>query len=477
MDFIIQTATILFWFIVILIPLIAIHEFGHLLMARMVGVKVLEYGIGIPPRWRYKRWKGIIWSLNFVLLGGFARIYGDHDAIDEAQDTAKTDPKKAKKEYVQNRINELVVNQELRFFLEENHLEYDQKWEELEKSKFIRGVELIHLSTAEQDKIKDFETLTTQLSTLVEWEYESKLNSKEAFFAKKWWQQTLIILGGVIFNLISAVIFLWLMFGITGSMTQYALIGENSSIDKYTNVVYKSENVKVSNVQKDSPADKLGLKSGDDIITFAGVDINSVKNIDEFRNIVKQNENKEVEVKYKDAKSNEFKTGKVLIEKKDGKVLFGIGGLGKEVRYQAKDFVSGFQVSVSQTYDYFILNFKALGSIGSALLPQTKDRSALENVSGPIAVGSFSSKIFKDYGPSGILFLLALISIGLAVFNILPIPALDGGRLVILTINKILGKRNKKIEALAISMTFIVLLIIGVLVAFKDIQGVVTGKY
>jgi len=61
-DVIMKILEISFWFIVLLIPLVAIHEFGHLLFARLFKVKVLEYGIGLPPRAFYKKWKGIVWS-------------------------------------------------------------------------------------------------------------------------------------------------------------------------------------------------------------------------------------------------------------------------------------------------------------------------------------------------------------------------------------------------------------------------------
>jgi len=473
MDVVLQIITIIFWFIVILLPLVAIHEFGHLLMARLVGVRVVEYGIGIPPRFKYFRWKGIVWSLNYVLLGGFARIYGDHDAIDEANETARVDEKKAKEQYIPERLAELVSNQEIKFFLEENNLEFSKDWEELEKSKYLKGIE----SPLETEKRAGFEALTKQLTTLIEWEYETKIIGKEAFFAKKYWQQVLILLGGVTFNLISAVIFLWLMFGVTGSTTQYAFTNNNEGLKKYAEFSYQSEFVKAPQILKDSPAANLGMKPGDDLIRIAGTEINTLGSIDEFRDLVSKNKDQTVSVVYRSKETGEIIEKTTTFAQDNGRVYFGINGLGYEVRYKAKDFGAGFQLAVSQTYDYFILNFKALGQIGTALLPQTQDRSALEYVNGPIAVSSLSSRVAREFGFAGILLILALISVGLAAFNLLPVPALDGGRIVILTINKILGKRNKRWEAVAISVTFIFILLLGILIAFRDVQGVIAGKY
>lgn len=65
----------------LIIPMLAIiilaHEFGHFFAARSVGIKVEEFGIGIPPRARGWRWKNVLWSLNWIPLGGFVRVKGE----------------------------------------------------------------------------------------------------------------------------------------------------------------------------------------------------------------------------------------------------------------------------------------------------------------------------------------------------------------------------------------------------------------
>ncbi|MGB3331040.1 MAG: RIP metalloprotease RseP [Thermomicrobiales bacterium] len=68
----------------ILAFLILAHEFGHFLAARSVGVTVEEFGIGLPPRAKGWRWKGVLWSLNWIPFGGFVRVKGE--------DAADTDP-------------------------------------------------------------------------------------------------------------------------------------------------------------------------------------------------------------------------------------------------------------------------------------------------------------------------------------------------------------------------------------------------
>lgn len=72
---------------------------------------------------------------------------------------------------------------------------------------------------------------------------------------------------------------------------------------------------------------------------------------------------------------------------------------------------------------------------------------------------------------------MAAVSISLAIFNLLPIPALDGGRWVILTINKITGKRNRKLEAAIISTTFLLMIGLALIIALRDIQGISVGRF
>src|SRR3990172_3651904 len=69
-------------FLGILIFLIVAHEFGHFITAKIFGVKVLEAGLGYPPRlWGFS-WRGTIYSINALPLGGFVRLLGEEDPAD-----------------------------------------------------------------------------------------------------------------------------------------------------------------------------------------------------------------------------------------------------------------------------------------------------------------------------------------------------------------------------------------------------------
>ncbi len=474
MNAIISTFSILFWFVVILVPLVIIHEFGHFIMSRLNGVRIPEFGVGFPltKRLFYKRWKGVIWSFYPLLIGGFVRIWGDSDAIDEAYDEIKKDKQKTAEDYIQNRFQEILANRDLKFFLEDNNLEYTSDWKEFENSKFVKGKD----ADEEKDKVSDFEDKYKQISTLITWELEKELKAKDTFFNKNWLQQTLIISGGVIFNFLAAIGLFWILFSLVNPPQLPLVLQTIEQYKEYVDITNQS-NTKVASVTKDYPAYEIGIRPQDEIISFAGVEMNTINSQNEFRNLVLNNRDTEITVVYFSNESKETVSKQTIINEKEGKYLFGVGNLYREVDYQPKGIIPGFQLAINRTFYITNVSFGALGEIILALNPFAEDRSALNYVAGPIAVGSISTTIFKQAGIAGILELMALVSISLAVFNMLPIPALDGGRWIILTINKITGKRNRKIEATVISVTFVILLLLATIIAINDTRGAITGRF
>src|SRR5918996_6497929 len=84
------------YIIPILAVLILVHEIGHFVAARLIGVKVEEFGIGIPPRIKGWRRNGVLWSINWIPFGGFVKVLGeDGKANDPESINAKSPAKRA----------------------------------------------------------------------------------------------------------------------------------------------------------------------------------------------------------------------------------------------------------------------------------------------------------------------------------------------------------------------------------------------
>jgi len=469
MNPIIETITLIFWFVVILLPLVVIHEFGHYLTSRLMGVKIPEFAVGFPVTKRlfYKKWKGTIWSFYPVLIGGFVRIWGDSDAIDEAYETAKIDKKLAKEDYVQNRFQEILSVGELQFFLEENNLEYSKDWQEFEKSKFAKG---------EDEENQEYEAKFKQLQTLIEWEFDKEINGKTAFFSKTWLQQTIIISGGVIFNFIAAIIIFWIMFSFV-PLPKMPIDLETISVYRpYIEIQEETQYVKVRGIVEDGAITKSGFKVDDQIISIANKNLNEFNSQKEFTDFLQTQKDNEIQITYLSSETNETIDSNIRLQKNGDRYFLGTGTLYKDIKYQAKNPITGMQLAVVRTGQITSLSFKAIGDLVTA--PFTgRLQEASQGLAGPIAVSKIGASVFALVGISGILEIMALVSISLAVFNTLPIPALDGGRFIILTINKLTGKRNKKIEGMIISVTFFALLLLSAFIAFRDVSGLLTGRF
>jgi regulator of sigma E protease len=76
-----MSVLLLIFGLVLFVGLIVVHEFGHFIVARRNGVDVEEFGIGFPPRiWGRKTKSKFIFSINWLPLGGFVKLKGEHDA-------------------------------------------------------------------------------------------------------------------------------------------------------------------------------------------------------------------------------------------------------------------------------------------------------------------------------------------------------------------------------------------------------------
>jgi regulator of sigma E protease len=456
-------------FVAVFIPPVCIHEFGHLIFAKLCGVRVPEFAVGLPfsKRLAFVRKFGIIWSFYPVLLGGFVRLYGDSDSVDNAHEKNETNPAEAREQYRQNRLDEILATYSLQFFLEDNHIEYDEKWKEFENYRFEPNKEVP----------KNIKKLQDQLFTLIDWEWDREKNAKDTFFSKNWLQKTVIILGGITFNLITAILCYSAIFGFASGGKISLPLSQISNFEQKANIKSVSD---YSNfvALKGGVAEKNDIITGDKLYSIGGKKLKEFGDTKQLSDFLQTKKNEEVEITFSKKDSDVIQTKKVILEEREvengeKKVLFGIqGDLFHDIKYESKGIIPTLTFGVESTRNMIELNFIFLEKIGKALLPQTEDRSALKYLGGPVGTSNKVVDIFKklrsDEWLSYYLQILASISISLAIFNLLPIPALDGGRWIVITVTKILGRRNRKIENMVIGYSFMFMMGLGILIMFKD---------
>lgn len=394
--------------LLVLMALVTLHEFGHFIMARRNGVRVLEFGIGFPPKaiawvkdpetkkWRRlpkSEWKkpqeGLVFSLNFLPIGGFCQMDGE-SATDERKGT---------------------------------------------------------------------------------------------FGKANFWQKTKILFGGVMMNWLVAFVILTIL-AWTG-MPEFLDGQFTIPSDTRTEEVL----VEVAKVASDSPAEKAGFLPGDFIVSVGDTNVVAVGDPDDV-------------TEYNRAHAGGEAYYKILRRGEEGCNCDQNLELSATLNGADADYLLGVSMSTEQKLMYSTWSapivgagltlqvtgetFKGLGvmlwnlisGVGSQFSPDEEVRDAGreaisevgDSVSGPVGIIGTLFPAFTAAGPTNLAFLAAIISISLACMNVLPIPALDGGRWFLIAIYKLRRKKlTKETEEKIVSRAFIVLLTLMFIVTVLDI--------
>lgn len=216
------------------------------------------------------------------------------------------------------------------------------------------------------------------------------------------------------------------------------------------------QSILITEIKENSLAKSAGLAAGDQFIDF--------KTTDSFIKFVEANKGKEVLLKIKRGEENL----NIAITPRL-KVSEGEGNLGiaiQEMGLPKTGFFQAIWKGLNATFGLIAGIFLALGKLVIGIFV---DRSILNQFIGPIGIVNIAIQTTK-LGIPNFLQLLALISLNLAVFNVLPIPALDGGRLFFILIEKIKGSAiNPKTENIMNALGFVFLLLLILTVTVKDI--------
>lgn len=358
--------------ILILGLLIFVHELGHFISAKKLGMKVEEFGFGFPPRIFGVKKGETIYSINLIPLGGFVKIYGEQRSEKEKK-KKKGRPKK----------------------------------------------------------------------------------DKRAFYAKPIWKRAIVLAMGVVMNLFLAGVLLSVVHGL-GVPT----LVEEGSENNASNI-----QIQVLAIAPDSPAMNAGLKTGDAIngLRFAKYEL-LVNNVEDIQKFVARYTGEEITLVIQRGKEVLEKklTPRVSPPKNEGPLGVALGPVGL-VKYPWYSAIwQGFKTTGQMTVGFiglFYQLFKNLILTGKLI----------GEVAGPVGIASLTHQMTK-LGLVYVLQFTALFSINLAILNSIPFPALDGGRLLFLAIEKIKGSPlSAKTEQLVNGLGFAILIALMILVTFKDI--------
>lgn len=372
--------TTLLLFIIILGLLVFVHEFGHFIVAKKMGVAVEEFGFGFPPRMIgvYKVGKKLqfvfkktpsfsedaagalrrtIYSINWIPLGGFVKIKGE-DGLDK--------------------------------------------------------------------------------------------NDADSFANKAVWKRMAIIAAGVSMNLVLAAVILSIGFG----------VGIPQALDgAMPGAKIKNRGMQIISVAKKSPAESAGLRAGDEVVSVDGRKMN----FKELQSYVTGQIGKDVVYS--------IKSGGATADKKIKPIILpetGFGGIGV-----------GLVETGIVSYPWHLAIWRGVGETGylikeilTAFYTLFRDlifgKSVSVDLSGPVGIAVLTGRVAR-LGFAYILQFAAVLSVNLAIVNILPVPALDGGRLLFLAIEKIRRRPvSQKLESAIHNIGFTLLLLLVAVITYRD---------
>ncbi len=304
-------------------------------------------------------------------------------------------------------------------------------------------------------------------------------SSPDNFQSKAWWKQIIILAAGVIFN----IIFAWILISVI------YMIGSTTSIEGLSpqlkeKYAHGNSEVVISMVKADSPADRSGLKAGDKIITVSDtrktvslvpglvtdVEDKNVNKIEEVQGLIANAPRAVVfnVSRVESATSTRTLAYTVAPERGvvEGKKAVGISM--SEVAFIQMDFVDslyyGARATIMGTEQVAIGLYKFIGNV-------FKGDGGLKDVTGPVGIAQVVGQASAD-GLSHLLEITAIISINLAIINLVPFPALDGGRIVVVAIEAIV---RRKVPARVINAVnavgFLLLILLMILVTIKDVRA------
>lgn len=401
--------------------LVFVHEFGHFIFAKKAGMLVREFAIGFGPKVFSVKKKETLYTIRLLPMGGYVRVAGeDPEIIDvkPGQHIALTFNE-------QDRVSKIIINNKSKH---PNAQVIEVESIDLEHSLFIKGYDIGEetLHTFTVDRHADF-VMDEQETQIAPYDRQFAAKSKR--------QRAMQLFAGPLMNFVLTVLI-------------FAGLGFISGVP--------SEEAKLASIQEDSPAEQAGFQSGDEVIQ---INEQTISTWTEFQEIVRAHPEQTLDiVVVRNGEEQALTVTPRSIESPDGN----IGQLGVRQSLDQSSW-RAIPYSISQTYDYSKLILVNLGKLVTG-------QFSIDMLSGPVGIYDATDQVVQT-GFINFLSWTAILSVNLGIVNLLPLPALDGGRLLFVGIEAVRGKPlAPEKEGLVHFIGFALLMLLMIVVTWNDIQ-------
>jgi len=401
--------------------LVSVHEWGHLIFAKRAGMLAREFAIGFGPKIFSFTRNETLYTIRLLPIGGYVRVAGDDPEIIEL----KPGHHIGLEFNEEGKVDKIIVNNKDKH--PNAHL-IEVEAVDLDHDLYIDGY-----AVGDEEDMQRFPV--DEKAFFIMDEMETQIAPFDRQFASKTvGQRAMQLFAGPMMNFVLAIV-IFIILGLVQGVPSDRIIGE---------------------VQPNSPAEEAGIIPGDQIIQVEG---NSISTWQEFTSIIQENAGKGIDIVVKRDDHTESLTvtpKEITIE--DVK----IGQVGVTLALE-KSFFKTFKYGFQQTYETTTLILENLFLLITGQL-------SIEMLSGPVGIYDATDQVVKT-GFMNFLMWTAMLSIKLGIINLVPLPALDGGRLLFVGIEAVRGKPvDPQKEGMVHVIGFALLMLLMIVVTWNDIQ-------
>ena len=409
-------------FIVIFGALVFFHELGHFIFAKRAGILCREFAIGMGPKVFTHKKGETTYTIRLLPIGGFVRMAGEDPELVEIKPGYRIGLLFDN----ENQVNKIILNNKEKF---PNCRIVEVEYADIEKDLVIKGFP--------EDDIESMQTFSVNPSAvIVENGTESQIAPIDRQFGSKTLpQRFLAIFAGPAMNFVLA-FFLFILIALLQGVP--------------------SNEPQLGAVTPDGAAKSAGLQKGDIVQSINGSEISSWSDVVE---IIRKNPSKKLDFSIIRNGKESIIQVTPLEKTVEGKKIGIIGVYSPVEKSPIQAVKSGF----TETYYWTKQIFVMLGKLVTG-------QFSIDALSGPVGIYNSTAEVAK----SGIYYLMkwaGILSINLGIMNLLPIPALDGGRLMFFAVEAVRGKPiDRQKEGMVHFIGFALLMLLMLVVTWNDIQ-------
>ncbi|MHC0037167.1 RIP metalloprotease RseP [Pseudoneobacillus sp. C159] len=409
-------------FIVIFGALVFFHELGHFVFAKRAGILCREFAIGMGPKVLAFKKGETVYTIRLLPIGGYVRMAGEDPESVELKPGYRIG-------LVENNgvVEKIILNNKEKY--------PNARILEVENADLIHDLKISGF--AEDDEKEELTTFqVSPTAVTVEDGVETQIAPyNRQFAAKTLGQRTMAIFAGPMMNFILA-IFIFLVIALLQGVP--------------------ANDPKLGSLTPDGAAKEAGLKQGDVVQAIDGAEISTWSDVVE---VIRQNPNKELIFSIvRNGKPIEIPVTPKAVKSENQSI--GIIGVYSPVeKSPLRALTYGFEQTYLWTKEIFI-------QLGKLITGQF----SIDMLSGPVGIYVSTDTVAKS-GIYNLMRWAAILSINLGIMNLLPLPALDGGRLIFFGVEALRGKPiDRQKEGIVHFIGFALLMLLMLIVTWNDIQ-------